>query len=259
MPKQKQTNDEKPVTLEEVNKTLDRVAKLQEESVRRTAEIDRQMAETDRQMAETDRQMAKTSLQIEKTRLQVEKTSKTVAETSRKMAELNESAKRRDRKLGDLGNKFGDFAVEIEEPSIRQILQVNFHTDFRSNLYAVRENEDELQVDVWGVDYDVKAVYLVTIKKKLKNVHFEELRRQVERFRFYMPQIKEYSICQAVAVKKANKAKRKRVWDSGIYLIDIVNGVCRLAEEPEGFEPKVHRGVPKLRIVHDSSTKGEQS
>ena len=245
MPEQKQTNDQKPVTLEEVNKTLDRVAKLQEESVRRTAEIDRQMAETDRQMA--------------KTSLQIEKTSKTVAETSRKMAELNESAKRRDGKLGDLGNKFGDFAVEIEKPSIRQILQVNFHTDFRSNLYAVRDNEDKLQVDVWGVDYDVKAVYLVSIKKKLKYVHFEELRRQVERFRFYMPQIKEYSICQAVAVKKANKAKRKRVWDSGIYLIDIVNGVCKLAEEPEGFEPKVHRGVPKLRIVHDSSTKGEQS
>ena len=246
---------------------MDRVAKLQEESVRRTAEIDRQMAETDRQMAETDRQMAKTSLQIEKTRLQVEKTSKTVAETSRKMAELNESAKRRDRKLGDLGNKFGSYTEELALPSIRQILNVNFKADFRTVTVKGQDNTEDLQLDAWGVARNgVKAVYLVEIKSKFEEKHFKQLRRQVARFRNLLPGYADYRVYQAVAAVKASETVRNMIFERGIYLIDISGGVFMLANRPDGFEPNGNleghthsRGVPPLHMVPDHTTEGKKA
>ena len=240
---------------EEINRILDRVEKLHEQLSQLVAEFvdlsETFAVEINEKIAETGRIISETSAQIDKTSAQM-------TETRKKVAELTESEKRLDKRTGDLGNKYGDFTEEIEKLSIRQILQVSFQAISRGKLKVTRRNMDTLEVDAWGVTHDdVKAVYLITKKNKLKNVHFEELRQQVERFRFFMPELKEYSIYQVVAVEKANEAKRKRVWDSGLYLIDIVNGAYRLAEEPEGFEPKVHRGVPKLRIVHEIGNQGQ--
>ena len=253
MPKQKQTNDDQPVTLEEVNKTLDRVAKLQEESVRRTAEIDRQMAETDRQIAETDRK-------IEKTRLQVEKTSK-------KVAELAESEKRRDKRIGDLGNKFGSYTEELALPSIRRILNVNFKADFRTVTVKGQDNTEDLQLDAWGVARNgVKAVYLVEIKSKFEEKHFKQLRRQVARFRNLLPGYADYRVYQAVAAVKVNETVRNMIFERGIYLIDVSGGVFMLANRPDGFVPNgnleghIHsRGVPPLHSVSDLPTEGKQA
>ena len=254
MPKQKQTNNQIPVTLEEVNKTLDRVAKLQELNDLKTAEIDRQMAETRAQMAETDRIVANTSTQV--------------AETSKRVAELADSEKLRDKRIGDLGNKFGDFTEELAMPSIQRIMNVSFQADFKGELKTGWEEDlGQLQVDVWGITRNgVKAVYLVEIKSKFEEKHFKQLRRQVARFRRYMPEFTDHRVYQAVAAVKVDEKVRDMIFDRGIYLIDISGGVFMLADRPDGFEPNgnheahVHsRGVPHLRMVPEHTTVGKQA
>ena len=233
--------------IEKINRTLDRVANLQEQNDLRTAEIDRQMVET--------------SAQIDKTNIQV-------AETNKKMAELIDSEKLRDKRIGDLGNKFGDFTEELALPSIRRILNVNFQADFRDAL-RVRPNGsmDELQIDAWGVARKgVKTVYLLAIKSKFEEKHFKQLRRQLVKFRSYVPEYADYRVCQAVAAVKVDAEVRKKIFDKGIYLIDISDGVFMLAEMPDGFEPNgnheahVHsRGVPHLCSVPDLPTEEKQA
>ena len=46
-----------------------------------------------------------------------------------------------------------------------------------------------------------------------------------------------------LAVVEIDKRNRELVWDSGIYLIDVADGVFELAEPPAEFEPFGHHGA----------------
>ena len=109
-------------------------------------------------------------------------------------------------------------------------------------------------MDAWGLSRNGTGVaYIVETKSKFRDEHIEQIWKLVERFRCYREEQAVYPMLAAVQI---SEEQRQRVWDEGIYLIDINEGVFRYAEPPRDFKPngyhgvhRVQRSVPQLRLA----------
>ena len=190
---------------------------------------------------------------------EAEKRAKAQAEiTDRKIAELTETSKNHGKLVGDLGNKFGSFTESLAEPSLKRILEKDLDSDYQGWLYGGKSRgSKDLEVDAWGKARNgTGAAYLVEVKSKFKPKHIDQVFRIVEKFREYKPEYRNQDVYPVLAVVEISARHRELVWSSGIYLIDIADGVFRLAERPEKFMPKgyhgtdsVRRAVPHLQLV----------
>ena len=199
------------------------------------ANIDRQRAETDRRMAETDQQMAKTDKRIEQ---MMESEEKAWEKVRKNLEELG-------KQIGGVSNKFGSYTEGLAIPSIRKILDEHFDADFKPAMSdQVSQKDVDNLLDAWGVARNgEKIVYLVEVKSKFRTKHFTQVWRQVEAFRKLAPEYADYLVYPMLAVVDIPEMERQKVWDEGVYLIDIADGVFTLAEKPKGFRPNGSYGM----------------
>ena len=143
-------------------------------------------------------------------------------------------------------------------PSIRGILEREFNADFRGWLCAGGPKyEVDLEVDAWGVSRNGNgAAYVVEIKRKFHEKHIKQVWQIVKRFRVNLPEYRRRAVYPMLAVVDISDEGRAMVWNAGIHLIEINDGVFRYAQPPQDFEADGYHGmrgvrkdVPYLRAV----------
>ena len=233
---------------------LDRAERLQAERVEFGKELDQRIADLaaadERRAAEFDRQQAEIGKKIEGLVAADEKRaaeiSKQQAKNDKQIESMVDEAKKRDQQIGGLTNKFGRFTEGLAAPSIRKILDEVFDADFRPELGSkVSTRLAAHHLDAWGVARNgAKEVYLIEVKSRFRpGKHFRQILEQVENFRTYAPEYADHEIYPMVGVVDESEQDRLQIWLNGMYVIDVADGVFRLAESPRGFKPKGSYGM----------------
>lgn len=143
--------------------------------------------------------------------------------------DLYKTVARQHESLGDFGRKFGSYTESMVMPSIKKILDKEFDAEFLDGLRC-----RDLEVDAWGEARNGEAaVYLIEIKSKFRpHKHIGQVWRHVEKFRRYMPSYRDYDVYPMVAAVEISEDGRRDVWNNGIYLIDVADGIFDLAKPP---------------------------
>ena len=168
------------------------------------------------------------------------------------------ASKKNGKRIGRIGNNLGRYTEAMATPSIRGILELDFDADFKGWLCAGGPKyEVDLEVDAWGVSRNGNgAAYVVEIKRKFHEKHIKQVWQIVKRFRVNLPEYRRRAVYPMLAVVDISKEGRAMVWNAGIHLIEINDGVFRYAQPPQGFKADgyhdmrgVRKDVPHLRAV----------
>ena len=168
------------------------------------------------------------------------------------------ASKKNGKRIGRIGNNLGRYTEAMATPSIRGILEREFNADFRGWLCAGSPKyEADLEVDAWGVSRNGTGdAYVVEIKRKFHEKHINQVWQIVKRFRVNLPEYRRRAVYPMLAVVDISEEGREKVWNAGIHLIEINDGVFRYAQPPQDFEADGYHGmrgvrkdVPHLRAV----------
>ena len=229
------------------------------------AEVAQLKKEGEEQSKKTDKQFEKASKKIEEVAEQQKETDKKIKELGKEVKEVVEGLRQvrigieyHGEQIGGLGNKLGGYTEAMAMPSIRGILEREFDADFKGWLGAggTKYNAD-LEVDAWGVSRNgTGAAYIVEIKSKFRDKHIKQVWQLVKRFRVHKSKYRARAVFPMLAVVDISDKGRAMVWNAGIHLIEINDGVFRYAQPPQDFEadgyhgmPGVRKDVPHLRAV----------
>ena len=209
-------------------------------------------------------QSKKTDKKFEEVGERFEEVSKKIQEVAEMQKENAEQQKKTDKQIGGLGNKFGDYTEAMARPAIRRILEERFHAHYLGPVRFKSTDEVEaVEVDAWGLSRNgTGTAYLVEIKSKFRDEHITQVWKQVERFRIHYSEIWGRPVYPMLAVVDISEEGREKVWNAGIHLIEIDDGVFQYAKPPKDFEadgyrgmPGVRKDVPHLRAVPDRDQK----
>lgn len=244
MPEQENMSSEERIQAirQETEQIYHRIAKLKEESDRRNTEFEKR----NQQLSQEIREILKERERIGQ-------------EMDERMNALHERTDEHGRLIGGHGNKFGSYTESLAQPSIRRILSERFDARYEGSFHYRTEHDGETQIDGWGVARNgTGAVYLIEIKSRFKPRHIRQVWRHVELFRRLNPEHQDSAVYPILAVVEIRDSHRDMIWQSGIHLIDVSDGVFEWSRPPEGFracgdhgaDGRVERAVPShLRLV----------
>ena len=190
------------------------------------------------------------------------------AEQREAQAELRREISKLGKQIGGLHNKFGMFTEHLAMASIKRILEEEFKADFYGKLREENAKEArDLEIDAWGIAKNgIRAVFVVEIKSKFEKKHIRQVRAIVRKFRQHHPEYDGHGVYPVIAAVELKETHRKDIFDAGIYLIDVADGVFRLAEHPDEFQPDGYQGlegfrrdVPQIHVIPSLLTRGHQS
>jgi len=198
----------------------------------RAAETDRQMkeraAETDRQMkeraAETDRQMKERAAEFE--RVMKERS----AETATVIKNLS-------KRLGDIGNRLGEFVEHMVSPAVVRLFQargIEVHEVY-PGVEAKRGGE-AIEIDLLVVNDG--TLVAVECKSKLTEEHVDEHLNRMEKLKRLLPLYKSHQALGAVAAMVMSDAVKNYALQHGFFVLRQ-NGDSIEIGNPEGFSPTV--------------------
>ena len=206
------------------------------------ADVWRMFQETDRQMkertAETDRQMKETSFQLKETDRQLKERA---AEFERVMkersAEIDNVMKNLSRRLGDIGNRLGEFVEHMVSPAVVSLFQargIMVH-EVHPGVEAKRGGE-AIEIDLLVVNDG--TLVAVECKSKLSQEHIDDHLKRMEKLKRLLPLYKNHQALGAVAAMVMSDAVRDYAWQHGLYVLRQ-NGDSIEIGNPEGFTPTV--------------------
>ena len=220
-----------------------RIQAIREETERIYQRIAKSREKSDARIAKIRKKTRKITLEARELR---KENDRRYAELMALLKEQTRQAKEQSRQLGDYGNKFGAFTEALAQPSLRRILEERFGAHYEDSYSRRSEKHGEVEIDAWGVARNgTTAVYLIEIKSRFRPEHLRQVWRHVEIFRALEPEHRDAPVYPILAVVEIDKRYRELVWDSGIYLIDVADGVFELAEPPAEFEPFGHHGAER--------------
>jgi hypothetical protein len=152
------------------------------------------------------------------------------AETARQMKET-------DRKIGDLGNRFGELAEHMVAPSIRtKFNERGFHFDQTATDMEFADPETGkviAEVDVFLQNGDIAIA--VEVKAKPKREDVDDHVQRMEVLRRYADRKNDKRQFQgAVAGAIMGKDVRRYILENGFYLIEQTGDTVQITI-PEGF------------------------
>ena len=139
--------------------TLDDVWLLFKETNLQFQETDRKFQETNLQFQETDRKFQETDLKIQDTNRSIKELSASQKETDRLFKAMN-------KKLGDLGNRLGEFVQEMVRPAVVRLFRdrgIEVHQVMR-NIEAFN---DEIAIEIDLLVINREQAIAVECKKPL--------------------------------------------------------------------------------------------
>ncbi len=228
--------------------TEERIQKIREETERINQRVVKMQEEREERWKRSDKKWKKLGKKIAK-----------VNATATKLAA---TAKEHGKQIGGHNNKFGSYTEALVEPSVRRVLDEHFDADYMESY-----ERGNLQLDGWGIARNgTGAAYIVEVKSKFEPEHLDQVWRLVRHFRIEKPEFESREVYPILAVVEIDKDQRELVWESGIHLIDVSDGVFEWTRPPMGFRPcgdygangVVRRAVPRhLRLVADKG-RGQQ-
>ena len=245
------------MTNEDQFKSDERITQLNERSAENQAEVTQLKKETEKIQRETE------LIKQETEKIQREN-AKGFEEIRQMQKENAKQLKKTRKQVGGLDNKFGDNTEAIAKPAIRRILEERFHAHYLGPVRFKSTDEVEaVEVDAWGLSRNgTGTAYLVEIKSKFRDEHITQVWKQVERFRIHYSEIWGRPVYPMLAVVDISEEGREKVWNAGIHLIEIDDGVFQYAKPPKDFEANGYHGmhgvrkdVPYLRLVPDCDQK----
>ena len=230
---------------------LAEVAQLKKEGAEQSKKTDKKFEEVSEQIKETGKEVKEVVEGLRQVRIASEKA--VIASEKVRIASKNHG-----KRIGRVGNNLGRYTEAMAMPSIRGILEREFDAEFKgSNLVRNTNNGLDMEVDAWGVSRNgTGAVYVVEIKRKFHDDYIKQIWQTVKRFRVNKPEYRAWAVYPMLAVVDISKEGRAMVWNAGIHLIEINDGVFRYAKPPQDFEADGYHGmrgvrkdVPHLRAV----------
>ena len=199
------------MTGKELEKSIKDIWTLFRETDRR---LDQRFKETDQRFRETDQRL-----------------DQRFNETDKQLKELS-------KQIGGLGNKFGGFTEGMAYPSMKRILQERFKMEYVSPRVEVHKNGETIELDVLAYsNEEIKTVFIVEVKSRLKEEHLKEILRDLERFPRFFPEHKDKALYGIIAAVDVSEQMKKKVLRSGLYLAIIRDDMFQL-DVPADFKPK---------------------
>ena len=253
MPKKNQSKSDK-----KTRKYKKRRAQLLAEVAQLKKETEKLNKEGAEQSKKTDKKFEEVGEKIKEVSEQIKETGKEVKEVAESVRQVRIGIEYHGEQIGGLGNKLGGYTEAMAMPSIRGILNLHFDADFKgSNLVRNTNNGLDMEVDAWGVSRNgTGEAYLVEIKSRFRKKHIKQIWQTVRRFRIHKSRYRARAVYPMLAVVDISDKGRAMVWNAGIHLIEINDGVFRYAQPPQDFEADGYHGmrgvrkdVPHLRAV----------
>ncbi len=228
------------------SKSDEKIRKLNERCDENQAEVTQLKKKTEKLDKKTDERWEK---RWEKLLKGFEEIRQMQKENSEQQKKNSEQQKKTDKQIGGLGNKFGGYTEAMARPAIRRILEERFHAHYLGPVRFKSTNEVEaVEVDAWGLSRNgTGTAYLVEIKSKFRDEHIAQIWKQVERFRIHYSEIWGRPVYPMLAVVDISEEGREKVWNAGIHLIEIDDGVFQYAKPPKDFGADGYRGMPGVR------------
>ncbi len=237
---------------------LAEVAQLKKESAEQSKKSEKEYEELRNLFKETDKKFEEVGNLFKESDKKIEELGKEVKEVVEGLRQVRIGIEYHGEQIGGLGNKLGGYTEAMAMPSIRGILERDFEADFKGWLGAGgTKYKADLEVDAWGVSRNgTGAAYIVEIKSRFRKKHIKQVRQIVKRFRIHKSKYRVRAVYPMLAVVDISDKGRAMVWNAGIHLIEINDGVFRYAMPPQDFEADGYHGmhgvrkdVPHLRAV----------
>ncbi len=263
MPEQENLTTEERIQKirEETERINRRAAEMRAETEKMRAESEKMRKESEERWKRSDKRVAKMRKESEKIRKESEEGWK---ELRKDLAKLAEKTKEHGKQIGGYGNRLGSYTEALAEPSIRRILDEHFDAD-----YMAAYDSRSLQLDGWAVARNgTGAAYIVEIKSRFAPEHLDQVWELVRSFRAVRREYESRPVYPILAVVNIDREQRELVWESGIHLIDVSDGVFEWTRPPVGFRPcgdhgangVMQRAVPRhLRLVADKGQGQQQA
>lgn len=230
-----------PTTLEQPAPSFADVWRMFQETDRQMKETALQIKETDRQMKETDRQMKETDRQLKERAAETDRQLKErAAETERFMkeraAETARIVSEVSKKLGDLGNRLGEFVEHMVSPAVVRLFQaqgIEVH-EVHPGVEANRNGEG-IEIDLLVVNDG--TLVAVECKSKLTQTHVDEHLARMEKLKRLLPLYKNHRALGAVAAMVISDGVKNYAHKQGLYVL-CQNGDSVEVSSPTNFSPK---------------------
>jgi hypothetical protein len=148
--------------------------------------------------------------------------------------------KETDRKIGELGNRFGELAEHLVTPNIAEKFRALNYTFTKAGPDLAFFNRDGTflaEVDVWLENGEFAMA--VEVKSKLRKEHVEDHIKRMKKLRSYLDERNDTrKLLGAVAGAIVPPELKKYVLKKGFYLIGQSGDTVKI-EVPADFEPRV--------------------
>ena len=219
-----------------VTKTSQRLADLLSQFRKTGEEAERRMSETNQVLAELIAETEQHLVDIELRK----------ADYGKRIVEMVEKAKNLDDKW-DIPYYCDNFE-KFEDTPVRQaveiILDEEFDAELAGNYVYCSSDYDVLEFNVMGIGRSgPETLYLMHIRSEFGEYDIELAWLDIASHRKF-PGYDKYQLMFPIAAAiDFSEDVRDRIWQEGIYLVDIVDGVFRLADPPSGFRPNGSHGL----------------
>ncbi|MDR3162144.1 MAG: hypothetical protein LBU28_11110 [Spirochaetaceae bacterium] len=199
---------------------------LSQEATERSKETDRKIQELAESSRETDRKIQEVAEQSKETDRQ-----------------LRKSKKELDRRMGELGNRFGELAEHLVGPNIQaKFGALGCHIDAVSRDFTIRDDEDQALAEIDLLLQSSDAVIAVEIKAKLLEKDVDAHIKRLEVLRRWADNthdmfVNTRKIRGAVAAPIVSDEVGRYALDAGFYLILQTGDTVKIAV-PQGFVPR---------------------
>nr|VFJ62273.1 MAG: hypothetical protein BECKFW1821C_GA0114237_100219 [Candidatus Kentron sp. FW] len=227
----KETNRQRS---QEAERRMEEIDRLKEENDRRKEENDRLKEENDRRKEENDRRKEENDRLIEETRMQIKETDRQMKETDRKILEMNRETSK---KIGELGNRLGDFVQEMVRPAVVKLFQAQ-GIDVREvhpNV-SVRRNGEGIEVDLFVVD-DRQAI-AVECKSHASADDIREHLERLSRFKDFFPRYRDVELMGAMAAMVMPDEVARYAYHQGLYVLTQSGETVKVRNDA-AFKPKL--------------------
>jgi hypothetical protein len=181
-------------------------------------EIWRLFKETDLRMQETDRIIKENALQQKQTDRQIKEMSK---------------------KIGELGNRLGEFVEAFVEPSIVRLFQER-EVDITAVMRDVKAKNPKLnlamEIDLFAINGD--SCVLVEVKSNLSIDDVNEHLERMEKFKTLFPVYKDYRVLGAITGMVIPENVAKYAYKKGFFVI-AQKGDSAVILNDNKFQPSI--------------------
>jgi len=194
-------------------------------------ETDRQMKETDRRMQETDRRMQETERQMK------ERAAENERQMKERAAENDLMLKNLSKRLGDIGNRLGEFVEHMVSPAVVRLFQARgivVH-EVHPGVEAKRGGE-AIEIDLLVVNDG--TLVAVECKSKLTQEYVDQHLNRMEKLKRLLPLYKNHQALGAVAAMVMSDAVRDYALAHGLYVLRQSGDSIEISN-PEGFTAAV--------------------